>query len=565
MRHSLECVGALLMTSLALSACGGSSHSSPRAGRSTPTVVTTTDDNISPISPGQDPYVRGPVTVPGANAGGTITVLSHHALWAGLDPTAASTPDDAVSILSGLVTRSLTQYVYDAKTQLMHLVPDLALDLGRHNDDYTRWDFTIRHRARFEDGTRVTAWAVARGIRRCRQTRRFPTSPCRGVPILSVRVRRHDTVDVLLRQPYPDFPYLGALPALGPIPRGGGTDTVAYRRHPLATGPYRIRSFRRGSRLVLTRNPQWDAVSDPGRTQYPAEYDFRLGLSSHRITHLLLGDQGAAQRMLTYDTLRPQSWLASKARTRRLVRGATPCTTYLAPDNRVVTDARVRRALIWAFPYRAMMRLERLTPGVTAVPATNLLPPGISGRRPLGVRGHPDFATEPRVARGILARAGALGSTLPFAYDPGTRTGVRIRALLLGALRRAGFTPRAVPPGSGPVDLSVRTWCGAWPHGSAWLVPVYQPQAVGGAAFEADAEHFSSRYVDARVSAIQHVPLEQMDSLWGRLDRTVLQRWQPIVPLWYAGVAMAHGSRIEGMADDTTVGMPTWKQLWVSP
>ena len=37
---------------------------------------------------------------------------------------------DTSSIMSGLVTRSLTQYKYDPDTKQMVLVPDLATDLG---------------------------------------------------------------------------------------------------------------------------------------------------------------------------------------------------------------------------------------------------------------------------------------------------------------------------------------------------------------------------------------------------------------------------------------------------
>jgi peptide/nickel transport system substrate-binding protein len=40
--------------------------------------------------------------------------------------------------------RSLTQYKYDPTAKQMMLVPDLATDLGTHNDNYTKWSFTIR-------------------------------------------------------------------------------------------------------------------------------------------------------------------------------------------------------------------------------------------------------------------------------------------------------------------------------------------------------------------------------------------------------------------------------------
>ena len=70
------------------------------------------------------------------------------------------------SILSGLVTRSLTQYVYDPEQDSMVLVPDIATDLGTPNADFTEWTFTIRDGVRFEDGTEVTAEDVAYGIKR---------------------------------------------------------------------------------------------------------------------------------------------------------------------------------------------------------------------------------------------------------------------------------------------------------------------------------------------------------------------------------------------------------------
>jgi peptide/nickel transport system substrate-binding protein len=52
---------------------------------------------------------------------------------------------------------------------------------------------------------------------------------------------------------------------------------------------------------------------------------------------------------------------------------------------------------------------------------------------------------------------------------------------------------------------------------------------------------------------------------WNRLDHAVLRHWSPVIPLWYGGIAMAHGSRIEGPADDSVHGMPAWSQIWVSP
>ena len=38
----------------------------------------------------------------------------------------------------------------------------------------------------------------------------------------------------------------------------------------------------------------------------------------------------------------------------------------------------------------------------------------------------------------------------------------------------------------------------------------------------------------------------------------------PIIPTDHAGVAFAHGSRVQGFENDTNLGMPTFKDIWLS-
>lgn len=563
MRRSLTCTGTLVVLSLALGACGGGGASTPHGGRR-PCPVGASCDNVG------TPFAKGPARIAGAQRGGTVTVLTHAGLAGTLDPSGASATD-SVSLLSGLVTRSLTQYRYNPRTHTMELVPDLATDVGVHNDDYTKWEFTVRGGARFEDGTRVTAYDVARGIRRCTHARAFPTSPCLDAQIRRVRVRQH-TLLVGLAAPYPDLPYLAATPAFGPIPKGKPTTYGAYARHPMASGPYRIQRYHRGHQLVLVRNSQWDPTTDPARTQYPDRYVVRSGLAEAHIEHLLLADRGSARTALSYDTLRPDPF-RRRHESIRLVLGPTPCTTYLAPDNRRITDPAVRRALLWAYPYHAVIRAAGLAPGMTAIPATSLEPPGIPGRTPITVRGHDAFATSPRVARRMLAAADAVGTPLRFYYSPGDAASVRTKNALVRSLRAAGFDP--VPlrqpaelfnqaPATLPIDLRTSTRCGQWPVGSQWLRPVYgttHPDRSG--QLLDNTEAFTSRYVEHEIRRIARLPEADAPAAWNKLDHAGWSRWSPVVPLWYGGVAMAHGSQVQGMVDDSVTGMPAWPRIWV--
>ena len=56
----------------------------------------------------------------------------------------------------------------------MVLIPDLATDLGRPNDDFTEWTFTIREGVKYENGEEVTPEDIAYGIKRSFDRETFP-------------------------------------------------------------------------------------------------------------------------------------------------------------------------------------------------------------------------------------------------------------------------------------------------------------------------------------------------------------------------------------------------------
>src|SRR6476469_5017988 len=157
---------------LALSACGGSGSSSSNAGDGSQN-----NNQLGNTGYGQDKTAKGPVTISGAQKGGTVTVLTLTGLTTTIDPSEVYYTDTS-SIMSGLVTRSLTQYKYDPAKKQMVLVPDLATDLGKSNSSYTKWTFTIRSGVKWQDGSPVTAKEVAWGMQRCMDAATFPTGPC---------------------------------------------------------------------------------------------------------------------------------------------------------------------------------------------------------------------------------------------------------------------------------------------------------------------------------------------------------------------------------------------------
>jgi peptide/nickel transport system substrate-binding protein len=225
------------------------------------------------------------------------------------------------------------------------------------------------------------------------------------------------------------------------------------------------------------------------------------------------------------------------------------------PDNRTVRSPLVRRALALAYPYRAVIRLGGLIPGVTALPATTLTPPGVPGRRGHLVGGHRGFRTDPLAARALLHKAGALGFPVRFRYDPHSPASVSTSEALVRALVAAGF--RATPrPRLSKVDLRTATRCAAWPSGSQWVPPLF-------ASSPPNLAEFSEPSVDRELARIRAFPLEKQMPAYDQVEHQVLRRWSPMFAVYYGGVDLAHGSRVAGMVDDDTLGMPTWNTIWV--
>jgi len=582
---------------LSVAACGGGdSGDSGSSGSGDSSLDAGTLGNTGG---GQNPDAKAPVEIEGAEKGGTITVMTNLGLTTPIDPSDIYFVDTN-AIMSNLVTRSLTQYIYDEKSGGMTLVPDLATDLGTPNDDFTEWKFTIRDGVKWENGDPVTAEEVAFGIVRSMDAKTFPNGPGLaysnpfflggdtykgpytgkdpdGTKQKAVSVDGN-TVTVKMSQPFPDFPYYGAFPAMGAIPKGAASDPAKYAQHPLSNGPYKITSYTNAKSLVLEHNDQWDPATDPGRTQYPDGYEFKAGLQLNQIDQILLGNQGEGQTSLTYDKIAAQDYRKFQQDSPdQLVEGPAPCTYYGAPDYRKITDKKVREALVWAFPYKDTILATGLIPGVTAIEATNIMPPGTPGRTEYNpVEGHEPFETDPEKARALLEEAGAVGTEIRFLWRTDNELNTKSKDVFVKALEKAGFkaTPVATTEANYVVDrddpntdINYRSaaWCADWPSGATWIPPLFQTvnmKEIGQVG--TNEAVFSEPSIDAKIKETIQMPADQQPAAWDALDKEIMTKYLPWVVQYYAGQAMAHGTRVQGFENDNTLGAPTYDRMWVS-
>ncbi|MFB9315153.1 ABC transporter substrate-binding protein [Nocardioides plantarum] len=589
MRLKAPLIAITAVSMAALAACGGSGddkNDNPGNGESSQ------NDNLANTGDGTDPEAKGPVTIDGATEGGIVNVPTNVGFTTTIDPSEAYYIDTS-SILRGLITRSLTQYKYDAESKQMILVPDLATDLGTPNDDFTEWKFTIRDGVKWEDGTPVTADEVLFGVKRSMDRDAFPTGATYSNDYFlggdkykgpytdpkgefdGVTVDG-STLTFKMSKPFPDMPYWGAFPAMGAVKEGADSEPAKYATRPLSNGPYKIKSYTVAKSLVLERNDQWDATTDPARTQYPDGYNFSSQVESAKVDQILLGDSGDGQTTLTYDNLLSSDYnKMSQDDPDRIVAGGQPCTNYTAPDNRKITDKLIRQAYAWAYPYKDVILASGDIPGVTAIPATNLMPPGLPGRTEYNVLDHGDFATDAAKSKALLKEAGAEGYELKFLFTSDDPIGVKVKDAVVKGLEAGGFkaTPvsttladNAADRANPDKDINIRSggWCSDWPSGASWIPPLLGSTDVENSkSLQANYAAFSEPDVDAKIADIQTQPIEDQPGLWNDLDKEIAEKYFPIITRWYGGVVMAHGSKIQGMENDSVFGMPTWKDIHV--
>lgn len=582
---------------LALAACGGSSNSnSPGTTPNTSAGFTSGSDNGGGAGLGTDPNRKAPAApIAGAQPGGTLTVLKTATITT-LDPTEAYYTDSA-SILSGLVVRSLTQYVYDPDTKAMILVPDLATNLGTHNADFTSWTFTLRSGIKFGNGQPVTPEDIKYGIERSFDRATFPgganysnlyfldgdtykgpyKSP--GVDYKGVVINGMN-ITIKMSQAFPDMPYWGAFPAISPIPPGSASAPATYKLNPWSTGPYMFKagSYTPGKALTLVKNPYWKADTDPGRHQYIDQFDFNFNADSSQIDQIILQDSGSGQTTISYNNVLAADYSSFKTQASdRLVTGSNPCTFMAYPDNRKITDVNVRRAIGYAYPYADAWAAGGSIKGVTRVPADNIMPPGIPGRveyNPLP--GHDPGTTDAAKAKALLTAANAMNYKLEFAYETDVPASVAVKNVLVQAFKAAGFDPQPYATTSAnyatqvlqnvnwPGNLRSVGWCSDWPSGGSWFPPVFQTTDLKNSGFGSNYAAFSQTSVDDQIKAIEKQPTTEQPKSWNALDKLIQTKYYPVVVTGYGADAMMRGSKVNGFYNDNVFGMPTWKDMWIS-
>lgn len=268
----------------------------------------------------------GSVSAPGGRVSGPedrLTVLSAGPVQA-WDPQRI-TDRRTAGFASRTWMRTLTAYRPEADLAGQGtLTGDLAEDTGDANSDATRWTFSLRSGATWEDGSRITCEDVQHGVarsfdedvtssgyalahldipRRADGSSRYE-GPSGSKKLLEQGVECTDdsTVVFHLAEPVGNFDEVVSLPEFAPYKAAkGGRDRGTHRA--FSSGPYVLEDgWTESTGGTWVRNAEWDASSDPLRRPGPTSIRHEEGVEpADALSEIIEGEDGG--RTLALDPL----------------------------------------------------------------------------------------------------------------------------------------------------------------------------------------------------------------------------------------------------------------------
>ncbi len=352
-----------------------------------------------------------------------------------------------------------TLVAYDERAAL---VPALA-ERWEVSADGRRYRFALRRDTVFSDGTPLTAADAVGSIERVLEprTRSQGAEYFRGIVgapafvdgtaphVAGLRAPEPDAVEIELAEPDPLFLHKLALLFAAVVPaeraRRLGDD---FTTQPIGSGPFVLREWRRGERIVLARNPRYHDRERP----YLDGIVQQLGVNPE--LSWLMFESGE----LDVTGIPPADFPAvmrDPARAALTIHATALETMFVGLNCEMppLDDRRVRQALNYAVNKADVITLLN----GRGVEAHGIVPPNMPGYH-VELAGYP---YDPAKARALLAEAGVAGGFATEIWTQGTDTDLKIAQKLQQDLTKVG------------VQLAIKSV--AW---ASFLDAIRQPKTV---------------------------------------------------------------------------------------
>jgi len=372
----------------------------------------------------------------------------------------------------------------DARTFTFHLRSDIRFSIGRA---VTSADFKYEIERVLDPANNSQGIEYYRAIAGAEQYSRG-----RAKTIAGIDTPNPQTIIFHLTAPDPIFLAKVAMPFAAAVPR----ETVArygrdFSRHAVGSGPFMLKEWKSGQRIVLVKNPFYFIKGIPHLDAVVEQMgvDDNLEWLKYETGEIDISAIPPAEFPYVMKTPR------LKALTLKLVMLATD---YLGMNCQMppFTDIRVRRAFNYAINKNKFIAVFNRR----GVPATGILPPGLPGYDP-AIRGYP---YDPAKARQLLEQAGMPRNFTPQLWIRADETQMMLAQSIQQDLALVGIhvllKPVAWPPlleairQPGTVELALSGWEADFPDPENFLEVLFARKQWGA--------NNNSFYYNPRVDAL---------------------------------------------------------------
>jgi ABC-type transport system substrate-binding protein len=389
------------------------------------------------------------------------------------------------------------------------------------------------------------------------------------------------TVVFSLTQPASDFLNIMALPFASPAPVEDLNylpDSPQFRRAFISDGPYKLDSYVAGKSITLSRNPDWQASTDPLRKAYVNAIDVTEGESDTSVQQQL--QAGTAD--FEWDTVVPTAQIKQlyQSKNPNFVLAFNGSISYL-PFNLKSASLKspaVRQALQYCVNRKHLIQIGGGS--ITGVPSDQILPPQLTGFQhidPYGV-GSSGGVDNPTKCKSGLAAAGATNLTLRVLYTetPPGPAGFQALQSDLGAegIKVVGvpqqttgdlYTFEETATNLGKWDLGSGGWVPDWQGNAArsFFVPLLDGSEIG--ATTTNYGNYNDPTVNADIQkALSATTVSGSAADWAAADKYVTETDPAWVPVSYEALPQYFGTRVKNPVYNNFTGYLDMTNVWVN-
>ena len=365
-----------------------------------------------------------------------------------------------------------------------------------------------------------------------------------GTDLPGVVAKDDSTIEIKLVQPAAYFADMLAISAFSPAP----VEVLKYKpgsaelgQHQIANGPYKIDKYDPTKSIELSRNPDWDASTDPVRKAYVDKISINeTGDQSNIQQQLETNTKSADMEWDTFPLATQVPGLQAKKDPGLSISQTSSSNPYItynngSPNNgKAMAKLEFRQALSHAINRDNIIQV--LGGKVLNEPLTHVLPPTIRGSEDT----EDYYPYDVDKAKSLMKEAGVSSPTLKVLYRNESNGSTKTFQTLQEDLSKVGIKVTGVPSSNadfitkylgnttpakqGVFDLAIPGWGSDW-YGNA-AKSYFSPLFDGPPSYPPNGSNYGlydSPKTSALIDQAATAPDDESDALWAKADKQVME------------------------------------------